>query len=203
MGQSRPTKTKRLTREDWANAALKAISKQGLSGVAVEPIAKELGVTKGSFYWHFKTRNELIEAAVEHWEVLGDLAIIETVSAHTEPRAQLRALFNAAFDKKNAHALLHHLASSQTHPCISPVLHRVTEKRIQALTQMYTGCGLSVADAHHRALLAYATYVGMFQLRATAPKSTPTPPEQQAFTRHLVETLVPAPLEGHVQHPVG
>ena len=68
MGQSRPTKTKRLTREDWANAALKAISKQGLSGVAVEPIAKELGVTKGSFYWHFENREGLIDAVVEFWK---------------------------------------------------------------------------------------------------------------------------------------
>ena len=85
------TKT-RLTREDWANAALRAIAREGLRAVAVEPMAKRLGVTKGSFYWHFKTRADLIQAAVELWEELGDLAIAKHLRrrlgmlARLEPR---------------------------------------------------------------------------------------------------------------------
>jgi AcrR family transcriptional regulator len=57
-----------LTRADWAEAALRALVRDGLKGVAVEPLARELGTTKGSFYWHFADRAALIEATLEHWE---------------------------------------------------------------------------------------------------------------------------------------
>ena len=43
----------RLSAEDWAQAALDLIAEQGVAAVAVEPLARRLGVTKGSFYWHF------------------------------------------------------------------------------------------------------------------------------------------------------
>ncbi len=49
-----------LTAADWTEAALVALARGGLAAVGVEPLAKELGATKGSFYWHFADRNELI-----------------------------------------------------------------------------------------------------------------------------------------------
>jgi AcrR family transcriptional regulator len=54
---------KRLTRQDWIDAALEALETGGVPAVAVEPLASRLGVTKGSFYWHFKDRNELLATA--------------------------------------------------------------------------------------------------------------------------------------------
>ena len=60
----------RLSAEDWALAALDVIAEQGLAAVAVEPLARRLGVTKGSFYWHFPSREALLVAALERWEVM-------------------------------------------------------------------------------------------------------------------------------------
>ena len=55
-----PRETKNvLSANDWAEAALSAIAARGIEGVAIEPLARELGVTKGSFYWHFANRNAL------------------------------------------------------------------------------------------------------------------------------------------------
>ena len=195
MSKNNSTAKSRLTKEDWANAALKAIAREGLKAVSVEPLAKRLGVTKGSFYWHFKTRNDLIRAAVEHWEALGDQAISADIAHIKDPRARLHALFQAAFDSKNAHALLHHLASSHTDPNIQRVIQRVTARRIATLTDMFAECGLTPTQAHHRALLAYAAYVGMFQIRATAPEATPGGEEAHDFTQHLVATLIPEQLQ--------
>ncbi len=48
--------------------ALLALARDGFAGVAVEPLARKLGATKGSFYWHFATRAELIAATLELWE---------------------------------------------------------------------------------------------------------------------------------------
>lgn len=57
-----------LTRADWIEAALEALATQGLPAVAVEPLARRLGTTKGSFYWHFSDRSDLIGATLQHWE---------------------------------------------------------------------------------------------------------------------------------------
>ena len=57
-----------LSRERWASEALKAMARGGVAAVAVEPLARALGVTKGSFYWHFKNRDALIAAALERLE---------------------------------------------------------------------------------------------------------------------------------------
>ena len=61
-------RTGRLSADDWANAALDLIAEQGVASVAVEPLARRLGVTKGSFYWHFPSREALLVAALERWE---------------------------------------------------------------------------------------------------------------------------------------
>jgi AcrR family transcriptional regulator len=54
-----------LSKADWTEAALDALAGDGLSNVAVEPLARRLGATKGSFYWHFANRAELIAATLQ------------------------------------------------------------------------------------------------------------------------------------------
>src|SRR3546814_8458026 len=65
--------TGRLSAEDWAQAALDLIAEQGVSAVAVEPLARRLGVTKGSFYWHFPSREALLVRSEEHTSELQSL----------------------------------------------------------------------------------------------------------------------------------
>src|SRR5690606_41191321 len=84
-----PPKTERPARlraEDWAVAALDVIAEQGLAAVAVEPLARRLGVTKGSFYWHFPSREALLVAALERWEAMEQ----ETVFGQLEDRKSTR-----------------------------------------------------------------------------------------------------------------
>src|SRR5512142_2273935 len=84
---------RRLTRDDWADAALAAVAEGGLAAVAVEPLAARLGTTKGSFYWHFATREALLEAALARWEDKTTTAVIgEIVNAMDDPASQLRRL---------------------------------------------------------------------------------------------------------------
>src|SRR5438128_10889157 len=56
------------TGADWLKAARLALLHRGPDAVRVEPLARGLGVTKGSFYWHFKDRNALLEALLREWE---------------------------------------------------------------------------------------------------------------------------------------
>ena len=69
----------RLKRQDWVDAALEAIADGGLAAVAVVPLAERLGATKGSFYWHFPSREALIEAALAAWEQTTTSAVIAEI----------------------------------------------------------------------------------------------------------------------------
>lgn len=55
------------TRDDWVDVAWETLGEAGVDGVRVESLARKLGVTKGSFYWHFKNRQDLIDALLERW----------------------------------------------------------------------------------------------------------------------------------------
>jgi AcrR family transcriptional regulator len=57
-----------LGREEWLRAARLALLKGGVEEVRVERLARNLHVTKGSFYWHFRDREELLEALLREWE---------------------------------------------------------------------------------------------------------------------------------------
>ncbi len=59
---------KTLRSSDWADAALASIADGGLASIHIDELASRLGVTKGSFYWHFDGRDALIEAALSSWE---------------------------------------------------------------------------------------------------------------------------------------
>jgi AcrR family transcriptional regulator len=56
-----------LSREDWVGAALKVLAKGGVAGVKVDRLAKTLKVTRGSFYFHFKDRKDLLAALLDEW----------------------------------------------------------------------------------------------------------------------------------------
>src|SRR3954471_16809595 len=95
-----PKKTRtadRLRPEDWTKAALAAIADKGTANVSVERLARELGATKGSFYWHFKDRPALITAALDRWEHEYTDRIIERLSDVSDPRERLRRLLTSTF----------------------------------------------------------------------------------------------------------
>jgi AcrR family transcriptional regulator len=60
-------KRRRLTRDDWIEAATKRLILRSIDAVRVESLAAELKVSRGSFYWHFKSRSELLDAILAHW----------------------------------------------------------------------------------------------------------------------------------------
>lgn len=187
MSASAPSRG-RLSRQTWADAALAALARSGPRAVAVEPLARRLGVTKGSFYWHFKGRDELLAAAMERWEQLTTAAVI-TEAGEAPPRQRLRALFEQAFEVRRMGFLLVHLAANAADPIIGPALERVTTRRLTFLARIYEDCGLQGDEARHRALLAYSAYIGLFHVLTGA--SGLVADDRSTYIEHLVETLVP------------
>ena len=149
-------KPARLSAEDWALAALDVIAESGLASVAVEPLAKRLGVTKGSFYWHFPSRDALLVAALERWEVMEQEAVFGKLEAVSDPRARLRDLFLLVAHEYKTHIIYSELLKALDHPAVQPVLSRVSERRLDYLTASFRQAGLPRLEAQQRARLTYS-----------------------------------------------
>jgi AcrR family transcriptional regulator len=191
MGK-RKAEARPLRAEDWAEAALEALVEGGIGSVAVEPLARRLGVTKGSFYWHFRGRPALLEAAIARWEARDTEGVIAAISALPDPRARLLRLFADVTRMPQSRSAYLALAEASTHPLVRAALERVSERRIGYLEQCYRELGMPPGEARNRALLAYATYAGFLHLTRTARSSLPSERGLEAYRRHVIATLVPA-----------
>lgn len=186
----------KVSREDWLRAALAALAATGVSGVTVDPLAKVLGVTRGSFYWHFKDRDALLEEALLLWESESTLGFIEELAAVPDPRARLEALFYGALTDESVGGLEPAIVAHARHPVVAAVLARVTERRLDYLTALFVEIGLDNATARRQAVGTYAAYLGWIELRRAAPDIAPEtapsrePPAAEAL-QHLLGMVTP------------
>ena len=184
-------KPARLSAEDWALAALDVIAESGLAAVAVEPLAKRLGVTKGSFYWHFPSREALLVAALERWEKTEQETVFGQLEAVSDPRARLKALFQLVAHELKPHVIYSELLKALDHPVVKPVLSRVSERRLDYLTASFRQAGLGRVDAQNRARLLYAAYVGFLQLSLQLGQPRLHHDEFETYVNHVMTTLIP------------
>jgi AcrR family transcriptional regulator len=187
----RSERSGRLSAEDWAQAALDVLGEQGLAAVSVEPLARRLGVTKGSFYWHFPSREALLTAALERWESVEQETVFGKLEAITDPRERLRALFQLVAHEAKAHIIYSELLKALDHPLVQPVMERVSKRRLDYLCASFRQAGLGRADAQHRARLAYAAYVGFLQLSLQLHQPRLHHDEFEAYVDHVMRTLIP------------
>ena len=182
-----------LSTDDWTRAALDALARGGLAAVAVEPLAKALGTTKGSFYWHFGGRDDLIAAALERWEQRDTENVIAAAESDPDPARRLAGLLRlalgAAGDRSQGTVELA-LQVSAAHPLVAPVLGRVTQRRLRYLTGAFEELGFAPAEAGRRGLLAYTSYLGHAQLAHATPDLVPSGPEFDAHVDGVVAALV-------------
>ncbi|MDQ3956228.1 MAG: TetR/AcrR family transcriptional regulator [Actinomycetota bacterium] len=165
-------RSRRLGPEDWAAAALEALARGGIEAIAVEPIAEVLGATKGSFYWHFKNRDALVEAALKLWEQQRTDAVIEYLEREAGPARRLRVLVEAAYEKGPVDRVEVALLANPNHRAARRVLQRVAERRIQYLADQLEALGWEPEEARDRALLIGYVYIGGMQMALVAPKLT-------------------------------
>src|SRR3954470_19879660 len=189
-------KRESLTAADWSEAALDALARGGLAAVAVEPLAKQLGTTKGSFYWHFADRNALIAAALDRWEARDTDLVIAAVERGGDATTRLRDLLRLAFTaaggvtEPGTRSVELALQANADHPLVAATLRRVSERRLTYLTTLFTELGLSPGRARDRGLLAYSAFLGHAQLAHATPELLP---QGRAFATHVgrvVDALV-------------
>jgi AcrR family transcriptional regulator len=182
----------RLSREDWVRAALLALADGGTAAVAVEPLAARLGATKGSFYWHFRDRRELLEAALESWERTSTDDLLAELAAVADPVERLRRGLELAMELEEDEHPDVRLLPSASDPVVAPVAARVQEKRLAFLARTFREMGFPPAEARRRALLANSVYLGWFHQRLVLQRRA-TARERRDYQRAAIELLTARP----------
>jgi len=145
----------RLDRQDWLEAALSALVEGGIAGVTMERLAVGLGVTRGSFYYHFRDRAELLDALLGHWESNWTVAICDDVAAlGLDPRSTLMALMRVIAHRKAATHDVTFRAWALHDDRARKVVSRVDGMRLEYIKNIFLAMGFEGLEAENRARLA-------------------------------------------------
>ncbi len=157
MRRGRPQKT---SRSAWIQAAVELLGEDGIDGVSVEALARQLGVTKGGFYGHFEDRAALLNAILEAWEKTGTQSIIDSVDAiHGKHGDRTEALW----DRATRDGIAPELAIrdwARRDDDARAVVERVDRRRMAYLRQLFGELGFEGVDLEARCLLFYSLLIG-------------------------------------------
>ena len=163
----------RLSRSGWIRAALDALMEKGVDGLSVETLARKLGVTKGSFYWHFEDRKALLDAVLKAWEEEGTGRVIQEVDERvTDPIERLKALARRTFKVTPFDRLEGAMRAWATqNEAARATVKRVDKRRLGYVTQLLVGAGVPRATSRRRAEVFYRTLIGEFAYRSSGGKA--------------------------------
>lgn len=155
-----------MTRADWVEAATRVGTRVGFENLAVESLATEVGATKGSFYWHFRDRADLVSAVVEQWADAATSRVIEQIE-QGPPEDALERLVEMVLGHPESESTEWRILGSTDHPQIGPVVARVHAARIDYVRRLLRARGLTPARAAARARILYSAYLGNLALLDT------------------------------------
>jgi AcrR family transcriptional regulator len=178
-----------MSSEKWAEAALETIAANGVAALSIESLARELSVTKGSFYWHFPNRGALIKAAVSRWAERETEDVLARIDQEQNPRARIAKIVAEAIGDKRKASLYLALAAASSDANIGPTFQQVVERRIAYLAKCFEA--LQFNSPRHRALVAFSQYVGIMHTIRDAPDSVPKKPEFETFVQIAIDTVIP------------
>ena len=181
-----------LSAADWERAALELIAEQGVQAIAIEPLARRMEVTKGSFYWHFSSRESLLEQALLRWEKHDTRNLNASLGAIDHPRDRLISFFRRVGKEKLTHEVFSELCASAGHPHVEPVLERVADRRMEHLSLAFEEMGMEPDQARHQARLIYSVYLGFLQLQRQQQTPSLSSEEFEAYIEHVINTLIPS-----------
>ena len=142
-------------------AGFAALGSVGIDKVRVDAIAKTLGVTKGSFYWHFKDRAEFLDAVVAKWETRGTTEIIEEVdAAGLQPEKRARRVWELATANGGMPGELAIRDWARRDPMIAARVQRVDDRRMLFLRGLFLDLGAAAEEIEPRSLLLYSLLMG-------------------------------------------
>lgn len=156
-------------KSQWVAAGLESLRRGGVDAVRVERLAADLGITKGSFYWHFRNREELLEAVLEHWSREMTDAEFERIASLEGGLAQrLLALAQDVLEKGMGRYDPAIRAWARAERRVAAAVAQVDRRRVRTLTRFFEEAGFEADEARTRGRLFYTFLLGEPQVSAPA-----------------------------------
>lgn len=195
---------KQLQRFDWLLAALEVFIEEGIDAVRITRLAEELKVTRGSFYWHFSNREDLIDALVDYWKSRNTNAIVESVSAAGNLSDGILKFFETCLDAQLFDPRLDLAIRewARRSPEIREQLDAADQECVQALADFYQRFDYEMPDAFIRARVIYFAQIGFYALDVhedLATRLSYTEAYFESFTGKRLETARAETFKQHIR----
>ena len=151
--------TKRLTVQDWIDFAVRTLAHEGFDALKADVLARKLGVSRGSFYWHFTDLGAFHARVIEHWKQIATEAIIADVERFQSGEERLEALGRHGFGHGTA-LEIRMRAWADNNAEAARAVSDIDRRRQEYIEQVLVGAGIAPPLAATRAQLLYWTYLG-------------------------------------------
>ena len=160
-----------LTRDGWIEAALAVLVEEGVEAVQITQLAKRLGVTRGSFYWHFTSREELLDALIAEWRARNSDVMLSALAESESLQQGILDLFavwvdHTRFDPQLDQAVRDWARRSES---VRESVTREETNRVAAIAEFYCRHGFAKTEAFIRARVIYFTQLGYYALGIQEP----------------------------------
>ena len=151
--------TDQLSAKDWLDQGLKTLAERGFTALKAEPLAKAMGVSRGSFYWHFADIGAFHAAILKHWREVAAEQIIANLEAASDNHDRLPLLLRQAFGGKLA--LENAVRTWATlDPVARTAVQAIDRRRLSYVESLLKASGLSRGIARARAQILYWAFLG-------------------------------------------
>ena len=166
-----PAISKQLQRYDWVTLALKIFVEEGIDAVRITRLADELQVSRGSFYWHFSNREDLIDALIRYWQSKNTPIIVTSLDNVETLEQGIFDFFEACvddnlFDPRLDLAVREWARRSSK---VRDLINDADETRIDAFKQFFLQFNYPEVEALIRARTIYYQQIGFYALDPGEP----------------------------------
>lgn len=145
------TSSPRLSRDEWLARALELLGKKGAGALTLDAIAHHLGVTKGSFYWHFQTRDDFYHQLIEYWGRRYTKTVIDHIlSLDVSPEDRLVEVMRLVHSENMDRFEMPVRAWAQQNPKLLPLVRKVDRSRVAFVKALFLEMGFGEDEAELR-----------------------------------------------------
>jgi AcrR family transcriptional regulator len=178
--------TDQLSARDWLDQGLKTLAAHGFTALKAEPLAKAMGVSRGSFYWHFSDIGAFHAAILNYWRQVAAEEIIADLEAIAGDESPLPVLLRQAFSGKLA--LERAIRSWATVDSTARnAVQAIDRRRLDYVESLLRDAGFSRETAQARARILYWTFIGFALSDKPLAK-----PQQEALLNELTRITSPS-----------
>jgi AcrR family transcriptional regulator len=151
--------TDQLSAKDWLDQGLRTLAQSGFTALKAEPLAKSMGVSRGSFYWHFADVGAYHAAILSHWRDVAAEQIIADLESSSADDAPLARLLRRAFGGRLA--LENAVRTWATFdPAARAAVQAIDRRRLSYVESLLKASGLAAETARPRAQILYWAFLG-------------------------------------------